>query len=87
MKRRFTFFALLLLCSLGILLGSGCDKSREQVLASNQSLIDTLSDARIKEVMPELDSLCKSGYKDRLQATTDSILEVRRQKIKELLGQ
>ena len=64
-----------------------CEPNERRIIAENRSLIDSLANKQIKILRTELDSLCDLEFEVRVQAATDSIMAVRIEEIKKMLGQ
>ena len=65
---------------------SACEPDEQRIIAENRSLIDSLANKQIKVLRTELDSICDLEFDARVQVAMDSIMEVRIEEIKKMLG-
>ena len=63
-----------------------CQPDERRIVAENRSLIDSLANQQIKLLRTELDSICDLEFDARVEIAMDSIMEVRIEEIKKMLG-
>ena len=79
-------FESILAISFLIVLTMACEPNERRIIAENRSLIDSLANQQIKALRIELDSICDLEFEARVEAASDSIMQVRIEEIKKLLG-
>ena len=80
------YLVFMVFCGIYLFGLSACEPNERRIVAENRSLIDSLANKRIKLMRTELDSICDLEFDARVQIAKDSIMEVRIEEIKKMLG-